>query len=385
MSPNKHPQILIIGAGLGGLALAQGLTRAGFDVRVFERDQSPLSRAQGYRISIRAMGLAALSALLPQDQKDHLESAKIRDVGDGVTIADEKMNPIFKVPQGVGAAVQFLRSELRHVLMAGIDVTWDKRLTWLEENNNQVIVGFEDGSQVTGDFVVACDGSGSSVRELLSSNSLPKIIPSGRAVFGGQISRTSDWDALLPLNQAGLVRFLGSDGNAMGVAFSERADRSPTVFWVLSEQVTDPHAPWYQFDQSLECRERLLNRCKKIIQSGSWHENLKKLVDATPSEDMMAPWMLRTTRFPDNPQYPMVPSGRVTLLGDAAHAMPPDKGLGGNNVLEDARLLSELLASAPKPVNWVELTAEYEKQMFERARLAVKESEEASQMGGPKG
>ena len=57
-------KILIIGAGLGGLALAQGLVKSGFNVTVFERDESPTSRSQGYRISIRSMGMNALSELL---------------------------------------------------------------------------------------------------------------------------------------------------------------------------------------------------------------------------------------------------------------------------------------------------------------------------------
>jgi len=50
-------KILIIGAGLGGLALAQGLVKAGFHATVFERDESPASRPQGYRISIRSLGM----------------------------------------------------------------------------------------------------------------------------------------------------------------------------------------------------------------------------------------------------------------------------------------------------------------------------------------
>jgi len=64
----------------------------------------------------------------------------------------------------------------------------------------------------------------------------------------------------------------------------------------------------------------------------------------------------------------MVSTGRVTLLGDLAHAMPTEKGLGGNNVLEDARLLSALLTSTARPINWVKLIGEYETEMFARAK-----------------
>jgi len=59
----KQLTILVAGGGLGGAALAQGLAQAGFDVRVFDRDAGPDARAQGFRISINAMGLDALRAL----------------------------------------------------------------------------------------------------------------------------------------------------------------------------------------------------------------------------------------------------------------------------------------------------------------------------------
>lgn len=387
MNENLHnkPRILIVGAGLGGLALAQGLNRAGFNVSVFERDQNPTSRAQGYRISIRSMGLNALSALLSEDRMNQLASAKVTDVGDGFTIANEKMESLVRIPQGQDAAVQFLRSELRSILLHGVKVEWNKHVVKLEEKDDQVIVYFADGTHVVGDFVVACDGAGSTIRELLPSiykdklGALPKIIAHPQAILGGQIDRTPEWDELLPLNKSGLVRFLGTNLH-MGVCFSERADRSPTVFWALVEEMTDPAAPWYQFDQGIECRKRLLEHCKQLINNEPWHENLQKLVNATKPEEMMAPWLVRTTRFPDVKQYPIVPNGRITLLGDAAHTMPSDKGLGGNNVLEDARLLSSLLTSSSTPLDWEKLTAEFENQMFARAKQAIEETEATAKM-----
>lgn len=377
-------QILIIGAGLGGLALAQGLVRAGFNVTVFERDESSTSRSQGYRISIRSLGMQALTAILAPEKMSCLSLARVADVGDGFTCANEKMEPFFSIPQGKDAAVQFLRSELRSLLQEGIDIQWNKRLVMFEEKSNQVIAHFEDGSYETGDLLVGCDGGGSSVRELLplvygdSLGSIPKVINGTQAFLGGQINRTPEWDILLPLNKTGMVRYVGST-YSIGVCFSERVDRSPTVYWALSEKIEDRSASWYQFDQSLGSREQLLEHCKQVMRNGSWNESLKKLVHDTPPEAMMAPWLTRTTQFPDFSQCPMIHSGRVTLLGDSAHAMPPDRALGGNNVLEDARLLSTLLASSSKPINWPRLIAQYEREMFARVRIAVQESESAAE------
>ncbi|MDP1608872.1 MAG: FAD-dependent monooxygenase [Chlamydiales bacterium] len=378
-------RILIIGAGLGGLALAQGLVKSGFNVTVFERDESSTSRAQGYRISIRCLGMHALADMLTPEKLSRLSMAKVADVGDGFTCANEKMEPFFSVPQGQDAAVQFLRSELRSLLQEGLNIEWNKRLCSFEDKDDQVIAHFEDGSYATGDLLVGCDGGASTVRELLPLvygdrlGSVPKVIHSNRAILAGQIDRTAEWDSLLPLNQTGLVRFLGSHSHYMGVCFSERADRSPTVFWAFSEEIKDRNAPWYTFDQGLEGRRRILDHCKQLMEHEPWHEALKKIVSDTPVEAIMAPWLIRTTRFSDFDQFPMVPTGRVTLLGDAAHAMPTEKGLGGNHVLEDARLLSTLLTSSPKPIDWPRLTQTFEREMFARAKIAVQESESAAE------
>lgn len=378
-------RILIIGAGLGGLALAQGLIKAGFKVTVFERDESPTIRPQGYRISIRSLGMKALAQLLTPEKLSRLSTAKVADVGDGFTCANEKMEPFFMVPQGQDAAVQFLRSELRNLLREEVNIEWGKRLVRFEDTGDQVIAHFEDGSRATGDLLVGSDGGASIVRERLHSvygdrlGSVPKGIDSNRAIFGGQIDRTPEWDSLLPLNRTGLVRFLEPNSHYMGVCFSERADRSPTVFWAFSEEIEDRNASWYKFDQGLECRKQILEHCKRLMEKEPWHENLKKLVYETPAKEIMAPWLTRTTLFPDSDQFPMVPTGRVTLVGDSAHAMPTERGLGGNNVLEDARLLSHLLASSPKPIDWPRLTEQYEREMFARARVAVQESESAAE------
>ncbi len=378
-------RILIIGAGLGGLALAQGLVKAGFDVRVFERDESATSRPQGYRISIRSLGMQALAALLTPEQMRNLSKAKIADVGDGFTCANEKMEPFFSVPSGQDAGVQFLRSELRKCLQEKISIQWNKRLVMFEEKGGQVIAHFADGSSAIGDLLIGCDGVGSTVRELLPSvykdrlGSVPVVMDAKRAIFGGQIDRTPEWDALLPLNKMGMVRFQGPHSHYMGVCFSERSDRSPTVFWAFAEEIKDPQAPWVQFDQGLECRKRILDHCKMLMEQEPWHENLKKLVYSTPPEAILAPWLLRTTWFPEREQYPMVPTGKVTLLGDAAHAMSNERALGGNNVLEDARVLSALLSNASKPTHWRHVIEQYEREMFARTKIAVHESENAAE------
>lgn len=377
-------KIIIIGAGLGGLALAQGLRNTGYEVTVFERDESATSRPQGFRISIRSLGMRALKALLLSSQENRLADAKIADVGDGFTLADKHMEPFFSVPQGNDAAVQFLRSELRELLQDGIQIEWNKQLVRVEDTGEQAIAYFEDGSKVKGDLLVGCDGGGSIVRTLFPSiynkglGSVPTVVDSYRAVLGGNIDRTPEWDRLLPLSATGLVRFVGPNTHDFGVCFSERADRTPTVFWALSEEIHDPSALRYQFDHGTECRMRILDHCKHILKTEQWHEHLQKLVWSTSVKEIMPPWLIRTTRFPEEEHFPMAPTGRVTLLGDAAHAMPTEKGLGGNNVLEDARLLSSLLKTFEGSIDWKQVIRQYEREMFARAKVAIQESEAAA-------
>jgi 2-polyprenyl-6-methoxyphenol hydroxylase-like FAD-dependent oxidoreductase len=63
-------QIAIIGGGIGGLCLAQGLKKAGIGATVYERDETPASRLQGFRIHISPEGSRALHECLPQDLWD---------------------------------------------------------------------------------------------------------------------------------------------------------------------------------------------------------------------------------------------------------------------------------------------------------------------------
>lgn len=209
----SQPKVLIIGAGLGGLALANGLSRAGFRVSVFERDEGPMSRAQGYRITIRSIGMAALKELLDNDKFARLDAAKIADVGDSFVYATSRMKPLLKIPMGREAAVQFLRTELRNILLDGINVEWGKRLMSFEERSNEVVAHFVDGTQVSGDLLVGCDGGMSKVRKLMArahAKSLPTITLNGLVTFGGQIDRTVEWNERLPLNHPhnllGMVR-----------------------------------------------------------------------------------------------------------------------------------------------------------------------------------
>jgi 2-polyprenyl-6-methoxyphenol hydroxylase-like FAD-dependent oxidoreductase len=109
-----------------------------------------------------------------------------------------------------------------------------------------------------------------------------------------------------------------------------------------------------------------------------WHPELRRLVAGTAAENLIAPIAMRTSRpRKGSVRIPMSSHGRVTLLGDAAHLMPPQRGLGGNSALEDARVLADAIATRPSIPDAV---AAYERELRSRTRRAVEESEESAQM-----
>ena len=72
--------VLIIGGGIGGLALAQGLRNNGISFTIFERDLSALARAQGYRLRLAGAGIESLRQCLDNDMWDLFERTCSADV-----------------------------------------------------------------------------------------------------------------------------------------------------------------------------------------------------------------------------------------------------------------------------------------------------------------
>ena len=168
--------VLIIGGGIGGLTLAQGLKKSGVNVAVYERDRTMTDRVQGYRVHINPAGSLALHECLPPELFETLArtcgkpSRGIRFVTERmkVLISFDMINP----PQGVnGDHIALDRSvsriTLRQVLLAGLDdvVRFGKTFERYEElPTGRVLAHFGDGTSAEGDVLVAADGGGSRVR-----------------------------------------------------------------------------------------------------------------------------------------------------------------------------------------------------------------------------
>ncbi len=382
-------RIAIVGAGLGGLALAQGLSGGDHQVTVYERDSSASSRAQGYRISLNDMGVGALQAVLREQDYARLAAVHVRDVAQEFSFASAGMRRLLTFAGDAGA-ITCRRGGLRDLLAERIDIRWGKRLAGVHENGDAgaVELRFSDGTTADADLVVGADGVGSSVREAMAgmgARALPTTTPLGITSVGGHVDRTPERDAAFPLNHRGAVHYLGPAGHSLFVSFCERGDGSATVLWALSwrEQLGDDDRArqWRSLATSVHGMSQLRTTAIAHMRDEGWHPVLRGLVTDTPASAMVEPLMFRTAVLP-RAQSPWLTSARATLLGDAAHAMAPYRGLGGNNALADAHLLAAGLrdASADRPGSLREVVAAYESAMLTRARRAVEDSADSARM-----
>ena len=166
---NPAPKILIIGAGLAGLALAQGLKRAqpAIPFRIFERDSSATFRAQGYRIRITPKGAAALSRLLPTPLFTAFEKTSGRLAQEGHrllaldgTEADWPAGP--RPPPGPGKAYNADRAVLRNILLSGVEeeVSFGRRFeSYKVKDDGTIEVHFAGGSTEVGSLLIGADGA----------------------------------------------------------------------------------------------------------------------------------------------------------------------------------------------------------------------------------
>ncbi|MEO6085496.1 MAG: FAD-dependent monooxygenase [Umezawaea sp.] len=299
-------EAIVIGAGIGGVAAALALRRIGWRVTVLER--APVLGEIGAGMSQAPNALRALDALGVGEQA--------RSAGVPTHAAGNLRTPDGRYlqrarPCDVTAMLAFHRADLHRVLLDALPggcVRTGAEVTGLRQEKDRVAVGF-GVVELTADLVVAADGIRSTVRRLLWPDAPPPRFL-GRTAWLG-VAEVTDLPGSITLGPGGyfLIHPIGR-GRA---------------YWAY---VTTTCQPNVRSDQE---------KTELIRRVGTWHDPIPRLIGATPTEALIR------IDIHDLDPLPSYITGRVALLGDAAHAMSPDRGQGAGQSIEDGVVLAAAL------------------------------------------
>jgi 2-polyprenyl-6-methoxyphenol hydroxylase-like FAD-dependent oxidoreductase len=383
----------IVGGGIGGLALAQGLKKAGMSVALYERDRTSTDRLQGYRVHISPKGSRALYECLPPDLFELFASTC--GVGHrGFRLLSEKTEELLSLDiSGEAREIERHRSAsritLRQVLLTGLDdiVVFDKTFTHYDERpEGPIVLHFADGSTATCDVLVGADGGNSRVRRQFLPNA--QRVDTGAVGIAAKIMLTAENRRRLPphiLESSGLVMSPGRRGMFIGVhefGAAAGADTRPTVqtnalldnatsyvFWGYGALRKDlEHGrPLEQLDAT-DLQRLVLDRIR------NWHPDYSVLVCASDLSTF------NVITFKTSVPVAAWDTRRITLIGDAIHSMAPYRGIGANIALRDAQLLCRNLVFAAGGACSIETAInDYERRMRVYGFAAVRTSLEALQ------
>jgi 2-polyprenyl-6-methoxyphenol hydroxylase-like FAD-dependent oxidoreductase len=320
MTRSTERHAVVVGAGIGGLAAALGLHRAGWRVTVLER--APRLREQGAGISLLSNGRRALDQLGLGPAVEAL-SARMAPGGEGLRTRGGRRlqrpaDPAFLAEHGLFISVLTrpqLHTTLREALPSEAVLTGAEVVHVAALAAGGAEVRTRDGLTLQADAVIAADGAFSSTRALLWPQ-LPPPRYSGHSVWRG-IAEGVD-----PTTEPG-----GSSWGR-GLEFGRMPLTGRRVYWFAVANTPEGH----RFpDEYAEVRRRF----------GRWHDPIPALLAATPPERV-----LRHDVFELAEPLPSFVRGPIALLGDAAHAMTSDLGQGACQALEDAVVLADLLAES---------------------------------------
>lgn len=350
--------IAIVGAGLGGLALARVLHVNGIDAVVYERESSRDARGQGGMLDIhsgqRALREAGLLDAFFAIARGEGQDMRLLEP-DGTLLLQEDTPedaPLLRP--------EVDRADLRDLLLDSLPedtVRWGH--TFASAGNG--VLQFVEGSSAAYELLVGADGANSRVRALLTDIRPAHIGQNVVEVGIPDIDRTHpDLAAMVGRgnywvlgNGVSLAAQRNGDGRVrIGVSFYHTAED-----WFVTSGIP--------FDDPAAARARLIDLLP------GWDSRFTALIAAC--DDVVVPRSI--TSLPVGLTWPSRPD--VTLLGDAAHLMPP-VGEGANMALLDGALLG--LALAAHPDDFPAAVQEYEREMFARTSAAARMSADIQEL-----
>ncbi|MFC6017279.1 FAD-dependent oxidoreductase [Plantactinospora solaniradicis] len=366
-------RILIAGAGIGGLALAQALRLGGLDVAVYERDPTPKTRNQGYRIHIDPNGNAALRTCLPVQALDRVRRTSGVN-GDLVAAYTHQLEQVMAqtFPGITSDEITHVdRDAFRQGLLTGLAdaVCFGRTVAGYQLTGpGRVRVDFVEGGSDEGDLLIGADGVGSAIRRQLLPHAATRDL--GLRCIYGRMTIDEATDTLIPEDfNRGFCWVADENGYGAGFAtvrFRSRpegaTDYLMTTLVATSERLGTPDETLFKL--SSEALWQIA-----VEATSDWHPAIRTLF-AHADTDTFFPIAIRASERID-----VWESGPVTLLGDAIHTMPPTGGVGANTALQDAATLAgELLSAARGEKSLAEAVAAYEHVMLPRGFDTIENS-----------
>ena len=319
MSKNSL-RVAIVGGGIGGVAAANALLRRGIEVHLYE--QAPALTEVGAGVAIQPNGVRVLRQL---------------GLGDGLARWGARwVDPQFRRPDGAYAAamwppelasrIEFYGMHRADLLAMFVDrlptgiVHTGHRCVGFEQTDAEATLAFANGARVTADVVVAADGIHSTLQQFVVAPSLPLF--SGSVAYRGLIVAANvSWPAGAMRNWLGdgkhFLVFPVRAGELLNYVGFVRSDEPMKESWSAAG---GPAALAEAFNGWDPMVQAILAQVKTMFRSG--------LYDREP----LATWT----------------TGRLTLLGDAAHPMLPHTGQGANQAIEDGIALAAVLSRADR-------------------------------------
>ena len=338
-------KVTVIGAGLGGLCLAQALRKASVDVQIFERDRSFWDRPQGYRLHLDADGIGAVAEALTPDRHAVFDATSMRPL-DFTTIVDTAFCTVRRVGSDVHGSSgkehaaehrNVDRGTLRQTLFAGLEdvVHFGEKFVGYDSDEQGVTARFQSGRQVRSNVLVGADGIRSVVRAQRAPQA--RVMDTGvRAIYGR-----------VPMEAAKRILPPTALTDVFTVAVDERKvflGLGPVAF----PERPDLVAPWLRRqDDYVVCivggrREHFGHEDPALhaMDSATLQQLAATMLGSWPAATRDVPAHGDPTSFFIVDMFTSVPtvldpSANITLLGDAIHSMTPTLGRGANVAMRD--------------------------------------------------
>lgn len=362
--------ILIAGAGLASLLLAQSLRASKIPFIIFERDASFVFRAQGYRLRLSAEGLDAIESVLSPEHWRRFWAACGQTGGAGFSAYDAVTGEQteHKVSEALasrgGKIVGIARGDMRRVFAEGCEdsIQWSRRVTGYELTDDGVVALFADGERsVEGSMLVGGEGIYSGVARQLSGGRI-KTYDTGARGIHGQAPTT----AFRGLGE-GVFRLQDSTGPngptflITNVRAGDMNDPEVKFGWTMGGVPGAIRAP---NDDYALVGKPAADLAREVTRG--WAPKFRALIDEM-DEGEAAFWKITCSSPSGVPEWES--EDRVTVIGDAVHSMTPAGGIGANTAVRDSALLGRLIGEAGGFRRG--LTGEYERGMRVYASEAV--------------